>query len=126
MARPNKTGLEYFPLDVNIDDNLELIEAEHGLQGFSIVIKLWQKIYANGYYIEWSTDHALLFAKKINAELSIVNDVVNSCFYRKIFDETLFNDKKKSFQVVEFRKDICWLANNRGAKTTRLKINSIC
>ncbi len=94
MARPVKIGLEYFPLDVSIDDNLELIEAEHGLQGFAIVIKLWQKIYANGYFIEWSGDHAMLFAKKINTELTLVNDVINSCFRRNIFDKTLHDDQK--------------------------------
>ena len=94
MGRPTKIGLDYFPLDVNIDDNLELIEAEHGLQGFAIVVKLWQKIYSNGYYILWNEDSILLFAKKINAELMTVNSVINSCFKRIIFDEKLFNTYK--------------------------------
>jgi hypothetical protein len=90
MGRPIKTGLDYFPLDVNIDDNLELIEAEHGLQGFAIVIKLWQKIYSNGYYIEWNSDTALLFSKKINSELTLINSVINSCFNRNILNKTLY------------------------------------
>lgn len=90
MGRPTKTGLDYFPLDVNIDDNLELVEAEHGLQGFAIVVKLWQKIYSNGYFIEWNDDTILLFSKKINSEITVLNSVVNSCLRRKIFDENLF------------------------------------
>lgn len=90
MARPHKIGLDYFPLDVNIDDNLELIEAEHGLPGFAIIIKLWQKIYSNGYYLEWSEDSSLLFSRKINSELILVNSVINSCFRRNIFDENLY------------------------------------
>ncbi len=64
MARPLKIGLDYFPLDVSFDDNIELLEAEEGLEGFAILIKLWQKIYSNGYYIEWNDDCLLLFCKK--------------------------------------------------------------
>ena len=94
MARPTKIGLDYFPLDCNIDDNLELIEAEFGLQGFAIVVKIWQKIYSNGYYIEWDDDSALLFSRKINTELSVINSVINSCFRRNLFDEKLYKKYK--------------------------------
>jgi len=90
MGRPTKTGLDYFPLDVDMDDCIELIETEHGLAGFSIVIKLWQKIYKNGYYLDWSEDVARLFAHRINAELTLINSVINSCFYRNIFNESLY------------------------------------
>jgi hypothetical protein len=94
MARPIKTGLDYFPMDCNIDDNLELIEAEHGLSGFAIVIKLWQKIYSSGYFIEWDADEVLLFSKKVNSEITIINSVITSCFKRKIFDEKLHKQYK--------------------------------
>jgi hypothetical protein len=94
MARPIKTGLDYFPMDCNIDDNLELIEAEHGLQGFAIVIKLWQKIYSSGYFIQWDADEVLLFSKKVNSEITLINSVINSCFKRKIFDEKLHKEYK--------------------------------
>lgn len=94
MARPTKIGLDYFPLDCNIDDNLELIEAECGLQGFAIVVKVWQKIYSNGYYIAWDDDAALLFARKINTELTVINSVINACFRRNLFDEKLYKKYK--------------------------------
>jgi Domain of unknown function (DUF4373) len=94
MARPIKTGLDYFPMDCNIDDNLQLIEAEHGLPGFAIVVKLWQKIYSSGYYIKWDEDEALLFSRKINTEITLVSSVITSCFKRKIFDESLHKKYK--------------------------------
>lgn len=90
MARPIKTGLDYFPLDVDIDDKLELIEAEHGLTGFAIVIKLWQRIYKNGYYIDWNQDNELLFARKLNLDVKQVNSVVRSCLHRNLLDNTLY------------------------------------
>lgn len=91
MARPVKIGLDYFPLDINTDDKLELIEAEHGLQGFAIVIKLWQKIYSNGYYIEWNDDIALLFSRRINSEKTLILSVINSCFNRNLLNKSLFD-----------------------------------
>ncbi len=90
MGRPIKTGLDYFPLDVNLEDKVELIEAEFGLQAFAIIIKLWQKIYQNGYYIQWDKDNVLLFSRRVNSELTYINSVINSCLIRNIFNAELF------------------------------------
>ena len=52
MARPQKTGLDYFPLDVELDDKFEIIKSEFGVEGFGIIIKLFMKIYGqHGYYM---------------------------------------------------------------------------
>ena len=50
MARPQKIGLDYFPLDTDIDqdDKVAIIEAQHGMLGFSVVIKLLMKIIMTG------------------------------------------------------------------------------
>ncbi len=40
-----KDGIPYFPLDCELDSKFELIEAEFGLQGFAVVVKLLQRIY---------------------------------------------------------------------------------
>ncbi len=90
MARPTKTGLDYFPLDVHLDDKVELLEAEHGLEGFAIIIKLYQKIYANGYFIEWNEDTCMLFSRGVNATITLVNDVVNTGLRRGLFDKKLY------------------------------------
>jgi len=90
MARPIKVGLDYFPLDVSIDDDVELLEAECGLEGFAILIKLWQKIYKNSYYIEWNIDNEMLFARKINSESTKVNSVINACLRRDLFNKEVF------------------------------------
>ncbi len=66
MARRGKQGLDYFPLDVVIDDKVELLEAEHGLSGFAIYIKLLQKIYSQGYYLFIGEDELLLTSKSFH------------------------------------------------------------
>lgn len=92
MARPKKEGLEYFSLDVDMDqdDKIALIESQHGLVGFSIVIKLFMKIYGNGYYYEWGEKEQLLFSKRVNVDINTLSTIINDCIKWEIFDNNLF------------------------------------
>lgn len=90
MARPTKKGLDYFPLDVVLDIKFELIEAEFGLNGFGVVVKLYQEIYKQGYYIEWTSEVALLFSRKIGLGGNAVSEIVKAAVRRGIFDRDLF------------------------------------
>ena len=70
MARPNKTGIDYFPFDVDffLNDKLQLIEGEFGMKGGYIAIRLLCKVYKNGYYYQWGADECLLFAKNLGID----------------------------------------------------------
>ena len=92
MARGIKQGLDYFPLDVQIEDKVKLIEAKFGLEGFALLVKMYQKIYSNGYYIEWEEDNALLFSNEVNVNINFINDVINECFDRNIFNKDLYRE----------------------------------
>jgi DnaD/phage-associated family protein len=110
------SGIPYFPLDVHLDDKFDLIEAEFGLKGFAIVVKLLQKIYGgNGYYCKWTKDVALLFAKNINANDSFVSEIVSASVRRGIFNEKLFEKysiltskgiQQRYFEAVSRRKKV--------------------
>jgi hypothetical protein len=86
-----KDGVEYFPLDVSLDEKFELIEAEFGLTGFAVVVKLYQKIYQHGYYCEWTNEVALLFGHRIGLGSNVVSEIVNASIRRGIFDESMFD-----------------------------------
>jgi len=112
MGRDNKVGLDYFYLDCHMDDKIDLIEAEYGLKGFAIVVKLFQSIYAElGYYREWTPDISLLWAARLSGfhggatgnvgsasdegslpgfPKNLINDVVAASIRRGIFSEELF------------------------------------
>jgi hypothetical protein len=90
MARPFKQGLDYFPLDVTFDNEIELFEAECGLSGFAILIKLWQKIYSEGYFLKWNSDNEMLFAKRINSSVNDIREVINVCIRRNILDKRMY------------------------------------
>ena len=72
MARPQKAGLDYFPLDVDIasDEKVEYIEAKHGVAGFGIFIHLLMMIYRNGYYVEWGERQLYVFSKRVNVDIN--------------------------------------------------------
>ena len=115
MARPIKKGLDYFPLDVDMDDKVELIEAKHGIAGFGILIKLMQRIYKSGYYLKLTEEVLLLISKRVNVELTLLNDVINACLRYGIFDNNMYLNhniltssgiQKRYFEATKKRKDV--------------------
>lgn len=90
MARPTKQGLDYFALDVNMNDEVEIIEAEHGLVGFSILIKLFQKIYSEGYFYQWEDREKILFSNRVSVDRNLLTSIVDSCIEWGIFDKNLY------------------------------------
>ncbi len=97
MARPNKAGLDYFELDCHLDEKVRLIQAEFGLKGFAVVVKLYQKIYSEfGYYCEWNADSLLLFASENGVsgrgEKNLISEIISACIKRNIFSEELYRE----------------------------------
>ena len=45
MARPTKTGLDYFNVDVVFDENLECLISLYGAQALLVMIRFWQMAY---------------------------------------------------------------------------------
>lgn len=99
-GRNKKVGLDWFALDVAMDTKVELLEAEFGLKGFAVFVKLLQRIYGeNGYYCEWDEEVELLFSRRINEGRSFVSEVVRTAIRRGIFDE----DKFKNYGILTSR-----------------------
>lgn len=111
-----KSGLDYFPLDVSLDEKWELIEAEFGLTGFSVIVKLLQRIYGQqGYYCEWTNEVALLFGKQCGLGGNAVSEIVSAAIKRGIFDKMLYEKyqiltskgiQKRYFEAVRRRKSV--------------------
>lgn len=115
MPRPQKAGVEYFPLDVENDDKLDLIEAEFGLIGFAVIVKLYQRIYKLGYYCEWNDEVALLFGKRLGTGGKAVSEIVSAAIRRSLFDEEIYKKygvltsrgiQKRYFEIVARRRNV--------------------
>lgn len=88
MARPIKDGLDYFPLNTKNDDKFDLIEARHGIIGYAIIIKLYQKIYDEfGYFYPWGERQKLLFSRAILTPIEEINPVIESAVEFGFFDQ---------------------------------------
>lgn len=91
-----KEGLDFVPLDCQLDEKFELIEAEFGLKGFAVIVKLFQRIYGgHGYYCEWNDDIAFLFASRNGlsndgVNNNLIHEIVSASIRRGIFDKDIF------------------------------------
>ena len=93
-----KKGLDYFSFDVGFFDNdkVALIEAEFGMKGVFILLKLLCKIYSEGYYCEWGEDQCLLFtSRKLKPSIpdltaGVTQQVVESLVKRNFFNKELY------------------------------------
>lgn len=77
-----------------MDSNVRLIQAEFGLKGFAVFVKLLQEIYGeHGYYCEWTQDKELLFASEnglSGGSSGLLSEILSACIRRDIFSERLF------------------------------------
>lgn len=121
MARPQKAGLDYFPLDVDMDqdDKLFLIEAKHGLIGFAIVVRLFMLIYKEGYYRHYDEDReAFILAKRFSTDVNVINNVVNDCINEGLFNKNLYEKygiltsrgiQRRFMEVCKRRKEVVFI-----------------
>jgi len=98
-----------------MDDKVELIEAKHGITGFGVLVKLYQKIYKEGYFINVTEETLLILSKRINVDINKVNEVIKDCLKYDIFSDKLYKSfkiltsagiQKRYLQAVDRRKDI--------------------
>ncbi len=86
MARPQKIAIDYFPLDCCFDDRVNFIEAKHGFAGFTVLIKLWQKIYSSeGYYCCFDEKAKYLFCQQYRIDRNLLNEILTTLLSENIF-----------------------------------------
>ena len=120
MARPNKQGLDYFPLDVNLLTNLKvrrLISAQ-GINSIAVIIELLCRIYqGKGYYIERSNDLAFLISDALRSGISegAVEEIIKKAIELGFFDANMLDDfgiltsesiQKTFFEATKKRKGV--------------------
>lgn len=116
-----KVGIDSFLLDCHTNDNISEIEAEYGVKGFAVVVRLWQKIYCEkGYYCEWVERSPLLFLSNwfggnSGVTVSLINEIVDRCLKNGIFDAGMYENysiltsariQKQYFDVVKRREEV--------------------
>jgi hypothetical protein len=99
MSRQPQKGLWYFPMETAIfsDQKLKILQARFGLKGQAVYIRLLCEIYRDeGYFIKFGEAESFVFSVDTNAPNTLINDIVQECIRRGLFDKTIFD----MFQVL--------------------------
>lgn len=93
MARPRKTGLDYFPFDIDFfqDEKIVCIAGEFGIKGEMVAIRLLCAIYKDkGYYAEWNEQLIYKLSKEMQGvSAGLIEQIVRRLAKWGFFDEAL-------------------------------------
>ena len=126
MARPRKTGLDYFPHDTDTDTdlNFQRYQAVTGLVGYAFYFKILEICFRNGGYCHVSDSETLiLLAKQVFlyriiesetavSEAEMFQKLLSACFKYSLLDEQEYtknkiitsNGIKRRFEVVNRKR----------------------
>lgn len=92
MPRPQKAGIDYFPLDVNFfaDKKVKILKARYGADGVAIYLYLLCEIYRAGYYIKFDDDALFITSDDLGMSPDKVKQVLKFLLERSLFNDTLF------------------------------------
>ena len=93
MARPPKSGLDYYSMDVGFlrDKKIRLLRSEFGASSVLFVLYVLGKVYEEeGYFLTWDKDERLLAADELRETSGYVDEVLQGCLRRLLFDEQVF------------------------------------
>lgn len=142
MARPQKSGLEYFPLDVDIDNDEKVayVISRYGFQAFGLLIKILMNIYRDGYYMMWTERQQYLFSYKLNVDNEYAKTVVSAYINEGFFNKNIYEKygvltshgiQNRYLQAVGRRakvkiaKEYCLLDSSEISKNSNINIYSI-
>ena len=97
MARPIKTGLNYFPLEVDFfnDPRISAVTVVHGIKGQAAVIMLLCAIYRNGYYFEWTPENYVVLLKELpGITINEMKEIIDTLVKWEFFDRALFEQQQ--------------------------------
>lgn len=96
MARPRKTGLEYFSMDCDADIKEEALEAVHGNDGFAVFFKCLREIYKtkNGRLDLSESFLRGILAKRANMKLEKFEQILTSAAEIGLFSECEWKERR--------------------------------
>lgn len=96
MPRPAKLGLDYFPLDTTILNDIKIrrLKKRFGADAFLLYISLLCDIYSEGYYIEATDDYLFDQGEKLDIPENKVLEIILSCVKIDLFSERFFIENR--------------------------------
>lgn len=94
MARPIRKGLDYFPLDINILENMQIRKLKSRYKAFDLLIYLTilYDVYKNeGYFLRLSDDYMYDLSDRADEPEERVVEVIGFCLRNKLFNRQKFD-----------------------------------
>lgn len=96
MGRNAKKRLDYFPMDIDIFQDLKirkLIKYQGG-KAVTVYALLLCCIYKEGYYMRWDKELPFICSELTGFEEVYISEVVNTCLLLGLFSKTLFDTEQ--------------------------------
>lgn len=106
MARPKKTGFDYFPFDVDLFSDYKvrkLMRHQGGSQAVAVYALLLCNIYRNGYYLRWDEELPFFMSETLGVKEAYIAEVIQYCAAVGLIDKELY-DKEKVLTSVGIQK----------------------
>lgn len=96
MARIAKSGLEYFPFDIDFfqDIRIRKLIKRQGGKAVTVYALLLCLIYKNGYYIQWDKELPFIGSEISGFDEAYVSEVIKSCLTLGLFDKNLYDTEQ--------------------------------
>lgn len=94
MARPQKTGLDYFSMDVDIEQDIKvrkLLKRKGGARALGVFTHILCQIYKNGYYADYNEDMLFVISENLYEEEDYVSDIIQYCLELGLLDKGMYD-----------------------------------
>lgn len=118
MGRNKKNGLDYFPFDIDLFQDIrirKLIKYQSG-KAVTVYALLLCIIYKDGYYMKWDKELPFIISEQTGFEEAYILEVINSCLKLGLFSNELYTSDGilTSRGIQERYKKICDLCRRNG------------
>lgn len=96
MARIAKSGLEYFPFDIDFfqDIRIRKLIKRQGGKAVTVYALLLCLIYKNGYYMQWDDELPFIGSEMSGFDEAYVSEVIKTCLSLGLFDKNLYDTEQ--------------------------------
>lgn len=96
MARIAKSGIEYFPFDIDFfqDIRIRKLIKRQGGKAVTVYALLLCLIYKNGYYMQWDDELPFIGSEMSGFDEAYVSEVIKTCLSLGLFDKNLYDTEQ--------------------------------
>ena len=96
MARIAKSGLEYFPFDIDFFQDIKIrkLIKRQGGKAVTVYALLLCLIYKNGYFMQWDEELPFIGSEISGFDEAYVSEVINTCLALGLFDKNLYETEQ--------------------------------